>query len=139
MLIAWLPLLFLSALGGNAVGHQVQLPLLYDIEMQARLLVTLPLLILAEAFVAARLRPITRQFSERGLIPRHAQAQFDTALRSAYRFECSCLAELIMLGAVFVVGACILWQLHPLELSSWHHGGGTDGRASPTLAGWWMR
>ena len=44
VLVVWLPLLVLSALAGHAVGDRVRLPFLHDIEMQARLLVTLPLL-----------------------------------------------------------------------------------------------
>ena len=49
-LFAWLPLLFLSLVAGKAFGG-AGLPFLYDIEMQVRFLVALPLLIGAELLV----------------------------------------------------------------------------------------
>ena len=55
-LFAWLPLLLLSLVEGKAWGG-VGLPFLYDLEMQARFLVALPLLIAAELLVHQWLRP----------------------------------------------------------------------------------
>ena len=66
-MFAWLPLLLLSLLNGTAWGG-VGLPFLYDIEMQARFLVALPLLILAELLVHQRLRLIVGQFIERDIV-----------------------------------------------------------------------
>jgi hypothetical protein len=137
VLVVWLPLLVLSALAGHAVGDRVRLPFLHDIEMQARLLVTLPLLMMAEGFVRARLRPITGQFIERKLVPPQDTARFEAAVTSARRLESSLAAEVAMLAAVYTVGVAVLWEVHPLELSNWHNG--DDGRSGTTLAGWWMR
>ncbi|MGZ8212559.1 MAG: hypothetical protein ACXWUH_18805, partial [Burkholderiales bacterium] len=67
-LLAWLPLLILSALSGQAWDGGVSVPFLLDIEVHVRFLVALPLLIAAEMVVHQRLRPIVRQFLERGLI-----------------------------------------------------------------------
>ena len=53
--LAWVPLLVLSALQGYAWGG-VELPFLYDVELHARLLLAMPLLILAELAVHRRLR-----------------------------------------------------------------------------------
>jgi hypothetical protein len=65
---AWLPLLILSMLGGHAWGDAVRLPFLVDIEVHVRLLLALPLLIVAELVMHQRLRPVARQLLERGLI-----------------------------------------------------------------------
>ncbi len=66
--LAWVPLLVLSALQGHAWGG-VTLPFLYDVELHARLLLAMPLLILAELAVHRRLRGTVEQFVERDLIP----------------------------------------------------------------------
>lgn len=47
-LVAWLPLLGLSALEGHLWGHSVAIPFLLDMEVHIRFLVAVPLLILAE-------------------------------------------------------------------------------------------
>ena len=46
--IAWLPLLVLSIKDGLAIGDKVTIPLLLDFSTYGRLLLTLPLLLLAE-------------------------------------------------------------------------------------------
>ena len=68
-LLAWVPLLVLSIAEGHAWGGNVRIPFLHDIEMHARLLLAMPLLIFAELFVHRRMRPVLRQFLDRGLIP----------------------------------------------------------------------
>lgn len=50
-LIAWLPLLLLSAVEGRAWGGSVRVPFLLDIDVHARFLLALPLFILAEVVV----------------------------------------------------------------------------------------
>ena len=60
-----------------------------------RLLIALPLLILAELVVHQRMRPVVRQFLERGLIPDAARAKFDAAIASAMRLRNSVTAEVL--------------------------------------------
>jgi len=43
--VAWLPLLLLALIGGDAIGGPLQIPFLYDIEAQVRFLIALPILI----------------------------------------------------------------------------------------------
>ena len=92
-LLAWLPLLLLSIAEGHAWGGSVKLPFLHDLEMHVRLLLALPLLVLAELIVHQRMRPVIGQFLERGLIPDAARAQFDAAIASAMRLRNSITAE----------------------------------------------
>jgi hypothetical protein len=56
-LFAWLPLLFLSIAEGRAWGESVKLPFLMDVEVHAKFLLALPLLIFAELIVHQRMRP----------------------------------------------------------------------------------
>ena len=84
-LLAWLPLLVLSALEGRALGGGVAVPFLFDVEVQIRYLVALPLLIGAELIVHRRMRSILEIFQERRLIPEPAMPRFDAAIASAMR------------------------------------------------------
>src|SRR4029453_15046813 len=64
----WLPLLVLSVAEGRALGGEVMVPFLLDIEPQVRFLVVVPLLIAAELVVHGRIRYVARQFLDRDLI-----------------------------------------------------------------------
>ena len=57
-LIIWLPLLVLSLLDGTALGNAVRIPFLLDIDVQAKYLLALPLLIAAEPMVKATISGI---------------------------------------------------------------------------------
>ena len=67
--LAWVPLLVLSVVEGRAWGDGVTLPFLYDVESHARLLLAVPLLILAELVLHRRMSPVVPQFVRRGIIP----------------------------------------------------------------------
>src|SRR5262245_60562670 len=91
-LLLWLPLLILSVLGGRAWGTAVKVPFLLDIEVHARFLAALPLLIIAEMVVHQRMRPVIRQFLDRGLISDASRARLDAAVASAVRLRDSVVA-----------------------------------------------
>jgi hypothetical protein len=137
-LLAWGPLLLLSMAEGYAWGDRVTLPFLHDVELHVRLLLALPLLIVAELVVHLRMRPVVGQFLERGLIPDAARAQFDAAIASALRLRNSIAAEVLLMAFVYVVGIGFIWRTHgALEVASWY-GVATDGQWRPSLAGWWL-
>ena len=137
-MLAWLPLLVLSLLEGHAWDGSVRLPFLQDIDMHVRLLVALPLLILAELVVHRRMRPVVGQFMARELIPDGAHAQFDAAVNALLRLRNSVAAELVMIALVYGVGVLFVWRTHmALDVASWYGVGG-GGKLQPTLAGWWM-
>ena len=85
-LLAWLPLLLLSALQEQLWGG-TNVPFLFDIEVHVRFLVALPLLIVAELVVHRRMRPLLQQFLERNMIPGNAMARFEAAVESAFRLR----------------------------------------------------
>jgi hypothetical protein len=123
---------------GHAWGGNVTLPFLYDIDMHARLLLALPLLILAELVVHQRMRGVVGQFLSRGLIPSAARAKFDAAITSAMRLRNSVAAEVFIIAFVYVVGVGFVWRTHfAADVVSWH-GAGTAGKLQPSLAGWWL-
>ena len=91
-LLAWLPLLLLSALEGQLIGGSVAVPFLMDVEVHIKFLVAIPLLISAELVVHRRMRLLVRQFLDRKLIPESAMPRFDAAIHSAFRLRNSALA-----------------------------------------------
>ena len=137
-LLAWLPLLVLSVLEGHAWGSGVTMPFLYDVDAHVRFLIALPLLVVAELVVHQRMRPVVRQFLERGLIADTARAKFDAALASALRLRNSVAAEVALIAFVYGVGVMVIWRTHAaVDVASWY-GVPTDGFLQPSLAGWWF-
>jgi len=137
-LLAWAPLLLLSVAEGHAWGDSVKLTFLRDVEVHVRLLLALPLLILAELVVHQRMRPVVRQFVARGLIPDATRAKFDAAIASAMRLRNSVAAEVLLIAFVYGVGVLFVWRTQvALDVASWY-GIPMDGKLQPSLAGWWM-
>lgn len=136
-LLAWLPLLVLSVLGGRAWGSAVPVPFLMDIEAHARFLLALPLLVVAELVVHQRMRPVVRQFLERGLIPEASRSRFDAAVASARRLRDSVVVEALMIALVYAVDIFVWPRYVGLEMASWYAVPSAGGRQlSP--AGWWF-
>jgi len=128
LLFAWLPLLVLSALEGQALGGGVRVPFLRDWETHARFLVAIPLLFGAELVVHKRNRFLVKQFLERNLIPASASSQFEAAITSAFRLRNSVLAEVLLVAFVYLVGVPLLWRHYiVLTTATWY--------AAPTAAG----
>jgi hypothetical protein len=84
-LITWLPLLALSIAEGHAWGDTVKVPFLFDVDVHARFLLALPLLILAELVVHQRMRLVVGTFVRRGLLPDEGRRRFDAAIAAAMR------------------------------------------------------
>jgi hypothetical protein len=135
-LFAWLPLLALSIGEGYAWGG-VQQAFLFDVDVHARLLVALPLLLAAEPHVHARMRGSVGQFLERGIVADAARPQFDAALLSLRRLRESRLAEILLLVLVYAVGIGVVWrEVVSLDIETWYRTGAA-GTTQISLAGWW--
>ena len=137
MVLTWLPLLILSLAQGRAWGG-VTIPFLFDADVHARLLLSLPLLILAELIVHQRMRIVVSAFIKRGLVPAAARAQFDAAIAGAMRLRNSILAEVLLIAVVYGIGVLVIWRTHTaVDASAWY-GQSVDGTLQPTWAGWWF-
>ncbi len=139
-LAAWLPLLLLSLFEGKAWGG-VGLPFLYDIEMHARFLVALPLLIAAELLVHQRLRVVVGQFVERDIITEAVLPRFNAVVASAMKLRNSVAIEVILFLLIFV-GGYYLWgavsgitKIGPVT-ATWY-ATTTDGSTQFSAAGCW--
>jgi hypothetical protein len=139
VLLTWFPLLLLSLLERHAfwIGS-VSLPFLLDVEMHVRLLVALPLLVIAERVVHMRLFPIAREFVDGALVPEAERPRYDAAVASAMRLRNSVLAELVLITLVYGIGVLYVWRTQvALDVSSWYETA-VDGQRQPTAAGWWL-
>jgi hypothetical protein len=137
-LFAWAPLLALAAVNGRAWGNAVAVPFLYDIFVHARFLVALPLLIAAEYVVYKRMRPIIRQFGERGLIAEASHSRFNAANTSAQALRNSILAEAALLLCVYAVGVHYIWpRAGALDVDTWY-ANPEGAHVNVLAAGWWF-
>jgi hypothetical protein len=135
-LIAWMPLFLLSVIEGRAAGGAVTIPFLHDIEVHARYLIALPLLIAAELMIHLRIRPAVEQFLQRGIVPAEPRPRFDAIVVSATRLRNSVAVELILLAFVYIVGHYIWRQQHALSAATWF-ASMTDSGPRLTWAGCW--
>jgi hypothetical protein len=134
--VAWLPLLLLTAYEGFAIGHTVRVPFLYDLEVHARYLVAIPILLIAEIVVHQRIRVVVRQFVETGIITSETLPAFRAAIASAMRLRNSLVVEITMVVFVFGFGWTIWQGKSGLTGSTWY--AIVDGASSHlTGAGQW--
>jgi hypothetical protein len=139
-MFAWLPLLILSMVNGKAWGG-AELPFLYDIEMHARFLVSLPLLIVAEMLVHQRMRVIVGQFIDRDIITEAVLPRFKVIIDSAMKLRNSVFIELILFILIFV-GGYYVWSTASgvakmgTGTENWY-GTVTDGGTRLSPAGYW--
>lgn len=134
--VAWLPLLLLSAMDGNAFGNAVPIPFITDIETHVRFLIALPILIGAELVVHRRIRFVVDQFVERDIIaPEHMQ-KFRDAIDSTMRLRNSPITELALLALVYTLGLWIWRHEIALGVSSWY-ASDDGGQVRLTPAGYW--
>ena len=135
--VAWVPLLVLSAMDGNAVGPPGTLPFLRDIEAQVRFLVALPILIAAELVVHQRGRGVIVQFLDRGVVRPADLPRFNGLIESAMRLRNSIAIELGLLVLTVTVGHWVWRSSIAHGSTSWYaiHDG---ERMSLTRAGVWF-
>ncbi|MEI7821325.1 MAG: hypothetical protein WCK55_10435 [Verrucomicrobiota bacterium] len=135
-LFAWLPLLILSAVGGNALGGGLKIPFLHDIEAHVRFLFVLPVLIVAEVTIDSRLRGVVRRFLEQGVVAPEDRAKFEKAVASVARVRDSVAFEMVLLVLVYSLGLWVWRSQVALGAATWY--------ATPqgadlhlTASGWW--
>ena len=83
---------------------------LHDVEVQARFLVALPVLIGAELIAHWRIRPVVRRFVERRIVRVEDLPRFEAAIEAAVRLRNSIPVEVALLIFDYTLG---LWLLTP--------------------------
>ena len=134
-LFCWLPLLLLSLSEGH-LTRGVPIPFLLDFGVHARLLFSLPLLIVAEVVVGPRLGGAAARFLERGLVKPEQRGRFEQAVAEALRLRDSATLEVAVLVLAYLGSFLTLGIAFSTGVSTW------DLLVTPTgprltLAGIW--
>ncbi|MGC1759983.1 MAG: hypothetical protein WA742_11555 [Candidatus Cybelea sp.] len=106
-LLAWLPLLLLSTIDGKLLPGSVGTPFLLDLSAHIRLLVALPLFVLAARVGEARILPTLQQFLVRRLVPEKLVPRFEAAVASAFRLGDSVIADLLIIAIIYFVDTLV--------------------------------
>lgn len=133
ILLTWLPLLILSRFE-SFVGSAARITFLRDIEVHARFLVALPVLIGAELLVHQRIRLTIRRFVEWRIVLPDVMPLFLKAIGSAVKIRNSVLVELTLLAIVYTFGLWA-WTSRAALGATWYASSG--GRWNLTPAGYW--
>lgn len=138
-MFAWLPLLLLSILNGQAWGDSLNLPFIEDLDVHIRFLVALPILIFAELLVHQRISIVVKEFQERKLIPDSEISKFHNAISSALRLRNSFIAEIAIVVLIYGIGYQLVWdQTAGLDSSAWYSNQALE-KGNISLAGIWFR
>lgn len=133
--VAWLPLLVLTLLDGQAAGGASLRPLLIDLSSNARILLSLPLFIAASSFIGPRLRSVTDYISNSGLLtgPDRDRFESDTA---AYGGWNDARPAKVCIGILAVV-ASLLTLIAQVNGGEYWFSDGSGRYAGISPAGWW--
>jgi hypothetical protein len=133
-LLTWLPLVALSASLGMALGDAVKVPFLQDFTVSIRLLLALPLLIVAELVFHARSDDVVNHFVDAGLVTEADVPRFGVIARQTEALSSSSSAQVLLL--VLVVLSSFLLPLEFSGASTWQFLRSPSG-ITRTPAGWW--
>ncbi|HET9253503.1 MAG TPA: hypothetical protein VFP58_15425 [Candidatus Eisenbacteria bacterium] len=135
--IAIVPIAVLAALQDVLYGDRVVLPLLSDWSALVRFAICVPLLVLAEKSIDARLSEAVGLLRTSGVVPGNVRGEFESALQHLTRTLRSVLPELILLAIAF--GSSWAGARATLELTvpSWRVPVPGD-ESSTTMAGQWL-
>ena len=116
--VTWLPVVTGALTAGQAFAGQVDDPLFRHFAVHARLLLGVPLLIVAEAGMERRIPALVRFFVTSGLVDATTMPRFRAALDAAARLRDSVVGSLFVLAvAIGVVVAASTLSIHNDELS----------------------
>lgn len=129
--VTWLPLLLLAWSAGQLN------PFFHDLALHARLLLNLPLLILAEGLIDARLNEVVRHFVDSGLVTAENLKPFESTIDKAEKWRDSIFAELCLLLLSYgLLATLVLTHRLPIPEHGWY--GVMDGTSiHPSRGAWW--
>ena len=138
LLIAWVPMLLLSAAQGLAIGPTRLESFLMDFAINVRLLVTVPVFLLGETICRAQLITVVQQFLDAGLVKDVSRAQFDATVRDTVSLSRSGRTDAVLVSLAYLHSAAA-WMgiLFELQDSTWRVLQ-TNGHAVISLAGVWF-
>jgi hypothetical protein len=132
VVLAWLPLLLLSMKDGFAIGNRVTIPLLLDFSTYGRILLALPVLLVAEVIIDPAIRSAVGEFVAEGIVHEKDVPAFAEVLHRVQRWRDSAVPELTLLVLAFFPTFLFQHEWKPGVVSSWH-----SAAQGLTAAGLW--
>jgi hypothetical protein len=117
--IAWLPLLVFSTVEGRAIGG-VGIPFLYDVSAHVRFLFAVPLLMLVEIPIGARMRHIGSQFLVGRLVRDEDLERYEAIIADALRWRDARLGTVVVVAAAYLGAFAALTTPNLNSSHSWH-------------------
>lgn len=136
LLATWLPLAALTLLSGTALLGSVELPFARDFAVHARLLLAVPLFLLAEVSIGPRLRAVAAMFVRSGIVRESDVPVYEDAVRATLRLRDSVLAEIVLIAIAVAGAATVTIGSLATPVESWATTIDASG-AQLTVAGWW--
>ena len=118
MALTWLPLAILCLVEGLAFSG-VTIPFFYDLAAYGRFVIAVPVLVLADIPVGARLRQVVKHFLEAHLIREEQKKEFGVILIDALRLRDSRVAEMTIVVLVYLSTYNSLAGVHFEHGSTW--------------------
>jgi hypothetical protein len=137
VLIAWVPVVVLSALESLWHGSPLRESALFDPAALGRYLVAAPAFACVGKIALPQLAEVVRELQTGGLIPERHAARYDALVASTKQVLVSRWTDALLLCFAYGLTFATSSQLYPPATSSWVTPaiGGTVGRLS--VAGWW--
>jgi len=137
-IVAWLPLVVLTALQRGAGSVDAWFTPLLDVRILARYLIAIPVLMLGEPAYIARLSGIVRHFQRAGFVRRADTTRFTRTLARSHALLANHFVELLI---VLIAYALVVPFLSP-ELSrgnaGWQLQSATENPRLSSNAQWWL-
>jgi len=132
------PPFVLAALGGTAWGNAADITFVRDVDALARLLVVVPLLVLASHGIGVGLGGAMRYLEETSLVPDSENATYEDARRDLQRR----VRSRPMMGVILILAILVSWFVFRDSLEVGLVADRSDWIVSPgdgglTMAGWW--
>lgn len=136
--LTWLPIVVWAALTGRALpGHAATEPLLQHFGVHVRLLLGIPLLIVAEGIAHNISQRLSPQFAAAGLVKPEQRPALQAIFDRAVRWRSAKLPWIAIVAAAVVwtwTDTLVLSGAHEL---TWAQEGGPSGKTSLGFGGWW--
>ncbi len=136
ILVAWVPLAILTAAEGLALGSTHFGSFLLDFEVNVRLLIGVPALVLAETLCTDQLRTVIQQFRRAEVIATEDESSFHRLLDDTLHLAHSARAEAMLVGLAYLHSALVFWYILDFPEATWRLPV-RDGRHVLSFSGGW--